>query len=578
MYKFRNNKGSAMFMLLTIVGILYILGMMLIDYMLGERYQTTRIGETMQAHYLAEAAIEKGLSKVRELFQKPLYDNGVINERILSLLDVDKAEGFFMRVNVTDGELVDGGTANVLIQLSSVRTSPFKGFIDEQEEIPRSLEVYRKKKREVYSEKALGGWDGYLRFEAVGKYKRAERKLEVLREIKVSDLTPPAENYTLFITARGDEYLRYGEFRCRNWSVVRDLKNLIDDLAKKTGDAFQETLGTTASDFFWEPNLASNVSFEGETRNRTLRVIRKLVMSVSDLTIKDYVDSSIQDLNPYHWGKVRSNGRLHIYLPFFAADDIINYFEDNSIFSHQRPEIGYLFCSNQLHDPYLSKYTFYEGEIIKYFQKLKPYVLGITETPYPSSDPYTINTKFDFVARNPDQVQPMQLERIAVNAKDYCHEFIERNLTVKGTYSKPANLMGIIYVQGDVYIGGRISGQAMIVTTGDVYIEESVIHDDAQAFLSIVALNGQVRVKKELANAKVEAAIYAKNSIIGGEYLNIFGNLCVDKLNRQKGEEGALIMPKRFIIDYDANIKSKVGTNVCFNVSELITTSRDLGN
>lgn len=576
MLKSRKSKGSAMFMLLTIVGILYVLGMMLIDYMIGERYQTTRIGESMQAYYLAEAAVEKAMIKVREVFKESLYENGEINERLLSLLDIDKAENFSMRINIPEGDIIPDGSAEVLIQVSNVRVTPFKGYIDELEEIPRSLEIFRKKKREIYAEKALGGWEGYLRFEAIGKYKRAERTIEVMRELKVSDLTPPAENYTLFVTARKDEYLRYGEFRCRNWSVVRDLKALIDELVKKTGDAFQETLGNTANEFFWEPNLASNMSFEGETKMRTLKVIRKLVMSVSDVRIKDFVDSSIQKLNPYHWGKIRSNGRLHVYLPFFAADDIINYFEDNSIFSHQRPEIGYLFCSNQLHDPYLSKYTFYEGEIIKYFQKLKPYVLGITETPYPSSDPYTINTKFDFVSRNPTQLQPMQLDRIKKNAKDYCHEFIEKDLKVMGTYSKPAKLMGLIYVQGDVRLGGRIGGQAMIVTTGDVYIDETVVHDDAESFLSIVALDGQVKVNKTLQNAKIEAAIYAKNSITGGEYINIFGNLCVDTLNRQNGEEGALIMPKRVVIDYDANIKSKIGGNVCFNVSELVTTSRDL--
>ncbi|HQB82919.1 MAG TPA: hypothetical protein PLR50_05450, partial [Candidatus Rifleibacterium sp.] len=131
----------------------------------------------------------------------------------------------------------------------------------------------------------------------------------------------------MFVSNRKDEYLRHGEFRCRNWSVVRELKALIDDLAKKTRDAFQETLGNTAGDFFWEPNMASNVGFEGDMKIRTLKVIRKLVMSVSDIKIKDFVDISIQKLHPYLWGKIRTNGRLHVYLPFFAADDIINYFE-----------------------------------------------------------------------------------------------------------------------------------------------------------------------------------------------------------------------------------------------------------
>jgi hypothetical protein len=224
----------------------------------------------------------------------------------------------------------------------------------------------------------------------------------------------------------------------------------------------------------------------------------------------------------------------------------------------------------------LSKYTYYEGEIIRYYQKLKPYVLGITETPYPSSDPYTINTKFDFVSRNPSKLEPMQLDRIKKNAKDYCHEFIERDLTLQGTYSKPATVMGLVYVQGNLMIGGRISGQAMIVTEGDIIITEDLVQDSAAAFLSLVALNGSVKFARELKSAKIESAIYAKESIVGGDQINIFGNLVVDSLNRQKGEEGTLIMPKKVMINYDSKLKSEVGSNVCFNISDLITTMRDL--
>ncbi|MEW6709464.1 MAG: polymer-forming cytoskeletal protein, partial [Candidatus Riflebacteria bacterium] len=407
-------------------------------------------------------------------------------------------------------------------------------------------------------------------------YRSSEKKLEVIRELKVTDLTPPAENYTLFVQSRNDEYLRHGEFRCRNWSVVRALKTLIDDLAEVTNHAFQETMGAGAGDLFWEPNMASSVSFEGEIKLRTFNVIRKLVMSASDLKIKDFVDTSIQKLHPYLWGKVRTNGRLHVYLPFFAADDIINYFEDSSIFSHQRPEIGYLFCSNQLHDPYLSKYTYYEGEIIKYYQKLKPYMIGITETPYPSSDPYTINTKFDFVSRHPDKLEPLQLARIVKDAKNYCHEFHEKDLRIEGTYSRPASVMGLVYVQGNVHISGRIKGQGMIVTEGNIHISGDVVHDSASSFLSVVSLKGSVILPREMRSAKIEAAIYAKNSIVGGEKINIFGNLVVDTLNRQKGEDGELIMPKKVVIDYDAALKSNVGSNVCFNISDLITTYRDL--
>ncbi len=571
------RKGSAMFLLLTVVGILYIFGMMLINYMTQERGQTQKLGETMQAYYLAEAGVEKAMIEMRDLFNQKLLDNDKnVNDKMLALLDIDRTENFYLIVKIAEDEIVKGGSAEVRVEIKDLKPTPFKTYIDEYEDVPAELQIYKKEDRDTYSDKALGGYEGSLRFEAIGKYRSSERKLEIYREFKVTDLTPPAENYTLFVQSRNDEYLRHGEFRCSNWSAVRALEDLIDNLAKTTNSAFKETMGTAAGDLFWEPNMASSVSFEGEIKMRTFNVIRQLVMSTTDLKIKDFVDTTIQKLHPYLWGKIRTNGRLHVYLPFFAADDIINYFEDNSIFSHQRPEIGFLFCSNQLHDPYLSKYTYYEGEIIKYYQKLKPYMLGITETPYPSSDPYTINTKFDFVSRNPDKLEPLQLARIKKDAKNYCHEFHEKELRLEGTHSWPAIAMGLIYVQGNVRLSGRIKGKAMIVTEGDIYIDGTVEQDGKDSFLSLVALKGAVRFPRELRSAKVESAIYAQKSMIGGEKINVVGNLVVDTLNRQKGEDGELIMPRKLFIDYDSSLKSGVGSNVCFNMSNLISTHRDL--
>ena len=577
--KSKNNKnGSAMLMLIGIVAVLYILGVMLINYLTQERTQTTKLSENIQALYLAEAGLEKALVKVKEVFSQKLMDSeGQFDDKVLSLLDIDKAENFSMRVKITDGELVDGGTAEVLVQVGNVRSTPFKSYIDEYIDVPQSLNCYKRESRETYADKSLGGWEANLRLEATGNYRSAQRKIELMKDLKVSDLTPPAEHYTLFVTNKKDEYLREGEFRLQNWSIIRELHELVRDVATKTKESFQATMGKAGdSEFFWEPNMGSNISFEGDVRVQTLKVIRDLCMKISDIKIKDFVDFSVSKLHPYLWGKVRTNGRLHVYMPFFAADDIINYFEDNSTQSYHRPEIGYLFCSNQLHDPYLSKYTTYEGEIIKYYQKLKPYVLGITETPYPSSDPYTVTTKFDYVAKNQDVFQPMQLERIKKNAKDYCHEFHEKDLTLQGTYSTPASVWGIIFVDGNVRIGGRINGRGMIVCTGNIIITDDVKHENGETFLSLVALNGGVKLDRSLTQAKIEAAIYAKNSITGGDQIHIFGNLCVDELNRQAGEEGDLIMPKRVLIVYDSGLKSGAGNNVCFNISDMILSQRDL--
>jgi len=567
-----------MFILLTVVGLLYIFGTMFIRYMSAERTQVAKQGDTIIAWYLAEAGVEKAMVKMRDIFNEKLIGpDGEINDRFLSLLDIDRAENFKLKVDIEDGELMKSGRAEVTVELTNLRQTAFKTYIDEYEEVPAQLKIYRKENRDTYSDKALGGWEGYLRFVSTGYYKSAGKRLEVVRDLKVSDLTPPAENYTLFVSGKKDEYLKEGEFRLRNWSVVRDLREMIEKIVKAINDAVIATLGNTYEQMFWEPKNPNMVSFEGDIKMKTLKVIRKLVMSVSDIKLKDYVDSSIQNLHPYLWGKIRTNGRLHCYLPFFAADDIINYFEDNSIFSHQRPEIGYLFCNNQLHDPYLSKYTYYEGEIIRYYQKLKPYVLGVTETPYPSSDPYTINTKFDFVSRYPNKLMPLQLDRIKSHAKEYCHEFHEGDLTIKGTYAQPATIMGIIYVQGNLILGGRVRGQGMIVTEGNIYLTDDVVKDSADSSLSLVAMNGNVQFNRGLTKAKLEAAVYAKESIKGGDQISILGNLAVENLNRQEGENGKHLMPKRVYINYDSNLKSQTGTNVCFNVSEQVLVFRELG-
>lgn len=577
-FRHRVRQGSALFMLLTVVGLLYIFGTFFIRYMSAERQMTARTGDTIVAWYLAEAGVEKMLIKLRDVFSEPLVNkDNEINDRVLSLLDIDRAENFKMKLDIADGELIKNGHVQVSVEVMDLKASPFKTYIDEYEDVPAQLKIYRKENRDTYADKALGGWSGYLRFVSTGSYKGVAKRLEVIRELRVSDLTPPAENYTLFVGGKSDEYLKEGEFRLRNWSVVRDMKDMIATIVKAINDAVLATLGNSADNLFWQPKSSSLTSFDGDIKMRTLKVIRKLVMQVTDVKIKDWVDTTIQNLHPYLWGKVRTNGRLHVYLPFFAADDIINYFEDNSIFSHQRPEIGYLFCNNQLHDPYLSKYTYYEGEIIRYYQKLKPYVLGVTETPYPSSDPYTINTKFDFVSRFANKLQPLQLDRIKKSAKEFCHEYHEGDLTIRGTYAEPASIWGIVYVQGDVTIGGRIKGQGMIVTEGNVIITDDVIHDSAGSYLSIVALNGVVTFPKGLTHAKVESAIYAKDSIKGGDEISILGNLVVENLNRQTGEEGQLVMPKSVFINYDSNLKSQTGNNVCFDISEQLVTFRELG-
>ena len=120
-----------MLMLIGIVAVLYILGVMLINYLTQERTQTTKLSENIQALYLAEAGLEKALVKAKEVFSQKLMDSeGQFDDKVLALLDIDKAENFSMRVKINDGELIDGGTAEVLVQIGNVRSTPFKTYIE----------------------------------------------------------------------------------------------------------------------------------------------------------------------------------------------------------------------------------------------------------------------------------------------------------------------------------------------------------------------------------------------------------------------------------------------------------------
>jgi hypothetical protein len=131
-------RGSAMFMLLTVVGLLYIFGTMFLQYMSQERQQTAKLGEIITARYLAEAGVELAMVRLRDVFSKKLLDSaGEIDDQVLSLLDIDRAENFTLKVEIADGRLMKGGTVDVLVEVTNLKLTPFKTYIDEYEEVPR---------------------------------------------------------------------------------------------------------------------------------------------------------------------------------------------------------------------------------------------------------------------------------------------------------------------------------------------------------------------------------------------------------------------------------------------------------
>jgi len=186
LFRSLRKKGSAMFLLITVVGILYIFGMLLINYMTQEKGITYKLGENLQAYYLAEAVIEKAQIKLRKLFDEELLDeDGKINDQMLNLLDIDRIENFVLRVTIEDGELIENGSAEVLVRIKNVDSTPLKSYIDEYETVPAMLKIYKKENKYTYADKALGGYEGILSFQAEGKFKNAQKKLVILDNSKV---------------------------------------------------------------------------------------------------------------------------------------------------------------------------------------------------------------------------------------------------------------------------------------------------------------------------------------------------------------------------------------------------------
>src|SRR5690606_33068878 len=88
-------------------------------------------------------------------------------------------------------------------------------------------------------------------------------------------------------------------------------------------------------------NSALSEGFKSESLEESIALIDEISKVVSDDTISETVDNIILSLNPRNWGRVRTNGRLEVYMPFFAADDIINYFAESGGW-RDLPEVGYL--------------------------------------------------------------------------------------------------------------------------------------------------------------------------------------------------------------------------------------------
>jgi hypothetical protein len=147
--------------------------------------------------------------------------------------------------------------------------------------------------------------------------------------------------------------LRYGEFVLSNWDFSETIGKIIGPLMTEVGDAF---------DF-------SKMDSE-ESNEDVLKDLQDFVSKSNNINLQNRINQVIMKMNP--WAKIRTNGELQVYLPFFEVDDIINYFVDNRF--AEMPEVGYVNCNNRLHDRFMGKYTRYEGMVQKYYFELRPYI------------------------------------------------------------------------------------------------------------------------------------------------------------------------------------------------------------
>ncbi len=566
------QNGSTFLVLVIGIAVLSILGASLTYVMRTRHYQVVRRGRALQAISLAESGVDMALFKMKEIFgrrlcrpQKPsLTQEQKVDSELLELLDPDRARDWARHFEVSDPQLTDGGRISVTMELLQVSRIPFGAFIDKTDIVPKSLEQYKAPKSEDDSglgHSPLGGWAGKLRIVSVGEFADERRVVEVYKDMKVIDISPPAPDHTLFITGESTDTIKEGRFVLSNLNLPLQVRDLLFDLGNKVNEVLRlemsESRANTVQNIDKIVKLLTTEADEDDMQN-ALKLIHELSKYASDEAIKDAVDNIILSLDPRDWGRVRTNGVLYVYLPFFAADDIINYFADSSYFGHQRPEIGYLYCENRLHDPYLSVYTHYEGYIYKHYQRLNPLVLGPSDKAQAvPPQRYTINTRPDYVRRYPERKEAKNLKRIREKAQKYAHRMIRKPLFLQGTQDAPIELGGLWYCTGKVTIGGPYTGKGMIVSEKEIIITNDLVRADETARLSLVALKQHIGLGLQRQWWKVQAGLFAHKGLRGRpeQDLKMFGNLVVSTLNREK-------MPKYFTCRFDADLKNHGGDNL----------------
>ena len=162
------------------------------------------------------------------------------------------------------------------------------------------------------------------------------------------------------------------------------------------------------------------------------------------------------------------------------------------------------------------------------------------------------------------------------NARSYAHFiFPDGHHKLIGLLSKPLEIEGVTYIPGNLTLGGPISGRGILyVPNGSVRILDSLKAVDKQTLIAIVVPNGKIMMPPN-ARFKIDAALSARDSIIGGEAVEINGNLLVRNLNRHT-QDRASSMPKTVHINYDSRIRNRIANKVYGSIGKQLVLWREL--
>jgi hypothetical protein len=588
------HRGFVFYLVLTSLAVLLILGTSLYFSYGHQVTWISRHANRSQAHYLALAALERATNQFSRCLNGPLVTPAPaggepsINEATLELLDFERAKIWARSYTYAEGELLEEGHAQVVAQLLDVSRNAFGTYVDFVDRVPPGLEPYRegrdKDNNPTPGAQILGGWSGRLKLTATAIHRDLRTVVECVKDVKVVDISPPAPNYTLFIHSNRRETLKEGTFILSNLTLPRVVLDLIHSLTVKLNEVLR-------IDEFSANPIDALRNVEAITRrlmqtdgaaNPTdplkllLEMVQQAGAAEGQEAISSKVDDIILSLSPRDWGRVRTNGALQVYLPFFAPDDIIAYTPGQNVFGKETLEFGYSGSFNRLHDPYLSTYTFYEGNFSKSFRSLGNRTAP-ADAPRELHDVrYTLNTLRSFVESHPDRREVPNLERLEKQARQYAGAVYRGPVVFQGTKQNPIQLDGIWYCSGSVTIRGEFRGRGLIVAEDGITIADHVRHTSPlpdQDMLGLVALHGPITLGHTEGTTVVDAALYTRDGVKGTQRngLKLFGNLACGTLGREE-------MPRAFECRFNPRIKNHMVDNLLGSVSRRLLSFRVLGD